>query len=464
MLLSDDRLTRRAIAGERRALTTIFERYQEPLYRYCLAILGDREDAEDALQGTMVKVLRSLPGEQRRIELKPWIYRIAHNEAVDLIRRRRPSEELDAELLSGGIGPAEEAEQRQRLGWLLADLDQLPERQRGALVMRELGGLEFAEIGTALGTSAAVARQTLYEARLGLREMGAGREMGCEEVMRAISDADGRVLRRRDIRAHLRGCDSCRRFREEIGGRERDLAALSPLPAAIAAGILHGVLGGGAGGGGGAGAAMGAGAAKAVGTSTLLKGAATVAVVAVIGAGAADKGGLVHLGLPGDGSSGSSSKGAAQGSGPMPASKAEDGGGAVPAAAGVRTAKAASAAGVEPARVAARDSADAGATGPVATETTAPSAAAEPGLPSAAAPGQETAATHKATSGNAAGKASHPEHPSHPPKPVRPEAAHPDQPVHPSHPEHPPKPEVAASPGPEPEQGQPEPPGREGRP
>lgn len=462
MLLSDDRLTRRAIGGDRGAFTAIFERYQEPLYRYCLAILGDREDAEDALQGAMVKVLRSLPGEQRQIELKPWLYRIAHNEAVDLIRRRRPSEELDAELLSGGVGPAEEAEQRQRLGWLLADLDQLPERQRGALVMRELGGLEFAEIGTALGTSAAVARQTLYEARLGLREMEAGREMGCEEMMRAISDADGRVLRRRDIRAHLRGCDSCRRFREEIDGRERDLAALSPLPAAIAAGILQGVLGGGGGGGSGAGAALGAGAAKTVGTSTLLKGAATVAVVAVIGAGAADKGGIVHLGLPGDGGS---SMNTSEPHRPVSAPAWERGAEkATSPAARVRIAKAASAARIEAARAAERDAGATGATDPVATEPTSPSAAvAEPGPASAAAHGQETAAAHKAT-GKGAGKESHPEHPSHPAKPVRSEPVHPEQAVKPSHPEHPPKPEAAASPGPESEKGQPEPPGHEGKP
>ncbi len=233
MLLSDERLTRRAIGGDQRALTAIFARYQEPLYRYCLAIVGDRQDAEDALQSTMLKVLRALPGEERRIELKPWLYRIAHNESVELIRRRRPSEELDTELLAGGAGLAEEASQRERLRHLLADLEQLPERQRGALVMRELGGLGFEEIGAALGTSAAVARQTLYEARLGLREMDAGREMGCDEVMRAVSDADGRVLRRRDLRAHLRNCDACSRFRDELDGRQRDLAALSPLPVPV---------------------------------------------------------------------------------------------------------------------------------------------------------------------------------------------------------------------------------------
>ncbi len=249
-VFSDDRLTRRAAGGDENAFGAIFDRYHQGLYRYCMAIVGDPQDAQDALQNTMVKVLRALPGEERKLELKPWLYRIAHNESIELLRRRRETRPLDTELASPGAGLAEEAITRDRLRRLVSDLDQLPERQRGALVMRELGGLDFAEIGDALGTSPAVARQTLYEARLGLRKMDEGRAMSCATVTKAISDGDGRVTRRRDVRAHLRTCPSCRRFREEIGGRERDLAALAPLPAVAAAGLLQGLLGGhGAGGG-----------------------------------------------------------------------------------------------------------------------------------------------------------------------------------------------------------------------
>ncbi len=184
---------------------------------------------------------------------------------------------------------------RDRLRWLISDLDQLPESQRGALVMRELAGLDFTEIGAALDTSAAVARQTLYEARLGLRKMDEGRAMSCATVTKVLSDGDGRVGRRRDVRAHLRTCPSCRRFREEIGGRERDLAALAPLPAVATAGLLQGLLGGHGAGGGGLAGALGGGGAKTLGTSAALKGAATVAVVAAIGVGGADRGGLVDV-------------------------------------------------------------------------------------------------------------------------------------------------------------------------
>ncbi len=302
--LSDERLTRRACGGDERAFAAIFRRYHQPLYRFCLAIVGNPEDAQDALQNTMVKVMRALPGEEREIELKPWLYRIAHNESIDLLRRRRETRPLDVEQAAPGYGLAEDVATRERLRRLLADLEELPERQREVLVMREVAGLGFGEIAAALDTSEAVARQTLYEARQSLRQMEEGREMSCDEVTRALSDGDGRVIRRRDVRAHLRACSDCRAFREEIKGRRCDLAAISPLPAAAVAGMLQGLVGGsGAASGGGLAATLGGGAAKTISASAAAKGVATIAVAAAVGVGAADRTGVIHLGLPGEGSS-----------------------------------------------------------------------------------------------------------------------------------------------------------------
>ena len=87
-LLGDERVARHAAAGDRRAFEEIYRRYRQPLYRFCLAMVGNTSDAQDALQNTMVKVLRALPGEDRQIALKPWLYRIARNEAVETLRRR----------------------------------------------------------------------------------------------------------------------------------------------------------------------------------------------------------------------------------------------------------------------------------------------------------------------------------------------------------------------------------------
>jgi RNA polymerase sigma factor (sigma-70 family) len=345
-VLGDERLARRAAAGDSRAFAAIYRRYQADLYRYCLAIVGNAADAQDALQNTMVQALRALPGEERKINLKPWLYRVARNEAINLLRARRETAETDTELLVSSADVSGSIETRDRLRGLLSDLGNLPERQQSALVMRELAGLGFAEVAAALETSEATARQTVYEARLGLREMEKGREMSCAEVKRAISDADGRTLRRRDIRAHLRGCEDCRSFREAIGGRRADLAAISPLPAIAAAGVLQSVLGGAGGGAGAAGVGAGAAgtvAGKALATSTAAK-SVVAATLLVAGIGAADRAGLISTPLPVGGGGHHAAQGGSPGNGSSAGGhgasfRQESGAGGASAGVGVGTAK-----------------------------------------------------------------------------------------------------------------------------
>jgi RNA polymerase sigma factor (sigma-70 family) len=446
---SDERLTRRAAQGDSRAFAAIYRRYHQDLYRYCMAILGDGQDAQDALQNTMVKVMRALPDERRQIRLKPWLYRIAHNEAIDLVRARRQTQPLDPELAAPGFEPAEQAEQRARLRRLLVDLEDLPERQRGALLMRELAGLSFAEIGAALDASPAVARQTIYEARLNLKQMNAGRETSCDAVTLAVSGADGRVARRRDIRAHLRQCESCRAFRDQIRERRADLAAIGPLPAAAAAGILHGIVGGNGPGSGGILAALGGGG-KAMGGSAALKSAAAVVAVAVVGAGVADRSGLIHGGPAGGDASANSSSGAPAGTVHAPVRAAapvradgRDASSASGAGGGPRVKRAAPATGGGPGtrRAGSALGAPAAQGGP----TRAGEAPAFPGHPASAAAeshgetghgdlpvasthGEETAATHK-------GGAAVPAHPAPPEHPASLEhRAPPEHPTPESHP------------------------------
>jgi RNA polymerase sigma factor (sigma-70 family) len=295
-LLGDDRLARRAAEGDGQAFAALYQRHHQAIYRYCRAILGNAEDAADALQNTMTAALRALPGERREIHVKPWLFKIAHNESITLLRRRPPTTGLD-EAINVAAPRGSDADSRERLRELVTDLRELHDRQRAALVMRELSGLEYAEIGTVLGSTPAAAKQLVFEARTALHEMADGRDMSCDSVRRSLSAEDRRRLRGRKLRAHLKACAGCREFQTSMDVRQRDLAAIAPpLPAIAAASLLHG-LGGGAHGGGAGGLTglAGSGAGKAIATSAVAKGLTTVAVVATVGVGTAGVTGHLHV-------------------------------------------------------------------------------------------------------------------------------------------------------------------------
>jgi len=240
---SDDTLRATAARGDADAFGTIYERHHQPLYRYCRSILGHDEDARDALHNTMAKAWEALRRDEPDVPLRPWLFRIAHNEAVSLLRGRRAHGELDETHPIPASTMEETFDLRERLADLEADLAALPERQRSALVLRELCGLGHDEIAAVLVMSSATARQTIYEARLALHEAAAGRQMTCAAVQRALSDGDGRTRRRRRIRGHLRTCHACSSFEGLLRQRPGQLAALvPPLPTAASVGLLARLL------------------------------------------------------------------------------------------------------------------------------------------------------------------------------------------------------------------------------
>jgi RNA polymerase sigma factor (sigma-70 family) len=282
-LLSDERLARRSAAGDRAAFGVLFERHHQPVYRYCRSILGDAEEAADALQSTMEKALAAIGRRDAAAPLRAWLFRIAHNESISQLRRRRTTaaQPLEAD---GAIAPdvAATAEQRERLAQLVRDLRELPERQRGALLMREVAGLSHEEIAAAFAVSVGAVKQSIHEARTALHDQARGREMTCESVCRALGEGDGRTARQRRIRAHLRACDDCRAFNAGLKARRADLAALTPLlPGPAAAAILAAITGTGAGGGGLLAGLLGGGGAS----GALAKSAAVGAVTITAGAG-----------------------------------------------------------------------------------------------------------------------------------------------------------------------------------
>jgi RNA polymerase sigma factor (sigma-70 family) len=282
-----EELWRRFGAGDGSAFTQLYSDHHHDVVRYCRSLLRDDEDAQDAAQGAWAAIWDKPDAARRDIPLRPWLFRVAHNESINIIRRRRSHDTLADLDLPALDDVANDVERRDRLATLRVDLVNLPERQRVALLSRELGGLGHAEIGAALGISAAAAKQTIYEARRALIEAESGRSMACALVERAISDGDGRVRRSRRLSAHLRDCAGCRAFAETLGRRRRDLRLLFPAPAGL--GLLgRAAAGAGAGGAAGGGLAAGGGGALAA------KMAVAAAAVAVAGAG-----GYHALGMPG---------------------------------------------------------------------------------------------------------------------------------------------------------------------
>jgi RNA polymerase sigma factor (sigma-70 family) len=164
----DRRLVDLVRDGYDAAFEEIVRRYRRPLDRFAAAIVGGR--SEDVTQDAFSKALLALRGSEAEIELRPWLYRIVRNTALNDLRDHEPATAELSEALPGARSAAVEVEAREELRDLMERLRALPETQRAALVMRELEGLSHEEIAAALGVSGGAARQAIFRARATLRE------------------------------------------------------------------------------------------------------------------------------------------------------------------------------------------------------------------------------------------------------------------------------------------------------
>jgi RNA polymerase sigma factor (sigma-70 family) len=176
--LPDEDLVEEARTGSDAAFAALYVRYQRAVHARCFAVLRDHDEAADASQNAMLNALRALRRNGSPANPRGWLLTIAHNEAVSLMRRSRPSEPLEEGHVGAGPGADEGAFARERLRQLVGDLNALPDRQRGALLLREASGYSYRRIASALGTSTGNARQTVHQARRNLHKRRVGREHG----------------------------------------------------------------------------------------------------------------------------------------------------------------------------------------------------------------------------------------------------------------------------------------------
>jgi RNA polymerase sigma-70 factor (ECF subfamily) len=171
-------------SGDREAFAQLVESYSGQIYRLALKMLNDAQDAEDILQNTFIKAFQHISGFEGRSSLSTWLYRIAANEALMMIRKRRPeitgtdAESTDAEdaevapleFVDWGLLPEEELLSGEAKKELDQAVQELPEKLRIVFLLRDIEGLSIQETAQALELSETAVKTRLLRARLRLRE------------------------------------------------------------------------------------------------------------------------------------------------------------------------------------------------------------------------------------------------------------------------------------------------------
>ncbi len=170
------------IAGDRAEFARMVDLYSTPIYRLGLRMLGNPQDAEDILQNTFLSALTHLPSFEGRSSLATWLYRIAANEALMLLRKKKPEVDLehDAEddedapqpvqFADWSLLPEDELLTGEGKKLLDGAIQKLPEAMRLVFVLRDIEGLSIRETAEALNLTETNVKTRLLRARLSLRE------------------------------------------------------------------------------------------------------------------------------------------------------------------------------------------------------------------------------------------------------------------------------------------------------
>jgi RNA polymerase sigma factor (sigma-70 family) len=272
---SDERLVARIRRGEEDAFAAVYDRYAPGLLSFSRHLLGSLEEAEDAVQQTFMAAHRAMLADERELHLKAWLYAIARNRCLSTLRARRERVGLNEDLdtLPSTAGLAAEVEQREDLRSLLGDLARLPDDQRAALVLAELGAHSHDEIAEVLAVKREKVKALVFQAREALAAARTARDTPCEIIREQLATARGGALRRGNLRRHLDLCAGCRAFRDEVHHQRVAFSILLPVVPSLALkqAVLAATAAGGSAAAGAAGVASiaGAGGVKAASTKLL---------------------------------------------------------------------------------------------------------------------------------------------------------------------------------------------------
>lgn len=176
--MEEKHLIRQAANGDRDAFARLLERYQKQVYHQALRMVGSPEDAADMTQEAFFKAWQGLPGFQGESSLSTWLYRLTNNVCIDFLRRekkRRGDLSLDSSdnaaaipLTDSSPSPQAALEHKELRQAIEAGLAQLSDEHRQVLVLREISGLSYEEIGSLLDLSPGTVKSRIARARLSL--------------------------------------------------------------------------------------------------------------------------------------------------------------------------------------------------------------------------------------------------------------------------------------------------------
>jgi RNA polymerase sigma factor (sigma-70 family) len=314
---SERALVERVHAGDDGAFEAIYDGYHRRLLAFCRHMLGSVEEAEDAVQHTFLAAYRALRASDDVVDLKPWLYTIARNRCLTVMRARREDAALD-DRAPAVEGLAAEVDRRADLRLLVSDVQRLPPDQRAALVLFEVGDHSHREIAAVLGVRREKVKALVYQAREALLGWRSARETPCAVVREQLATLRGSSLGRTSIRRHVEQCPGCADFEAAVRGQRAALAVALPVVPAL--GLRAAVLGSTVGGGSAVGAAVSAGGAATAGGGLAASGFAAKALVvaALVGGVGASGREAVHVLAP-DGAAGPPAAEAAQPPRPSPA-------------------------------------------------------------------------------------------------------------------------------------------------
>ena len=291
-LQSDEKLVAMTRGGDQGAYEALMGRYHSRILGFTRHMLGSREDAEDVTQESFAAAYSAMMADERPINVKPWLYRIARNRSLNHMRRQKAVgvEDFDLHVADHGRTTADEAGQREELRQLMGDVQALPESQRTALLLREIDALSYDQIAEAMETTVPSVKSLLVRARVGLAEAAEARRLSCDEVRLELGEvAEGLTRLSPPARRHVKDCDRCKAFKAHLKENNKALALMLPIgPLLLAKKFLFAQLGTAASASGGVGIATSGGLLSGAASSVATKAAATAAAAALVTAGAVE--------------------------------------------------------------------------------------------------------------------------------------------------------------------------------